>query len=142
MTVRYVAITTLPDALRVWSGKPLPSIPADMAPCGYLPGITEENGILARLFLQLAALPMTTDRLAFLGTTIQVHERRLQMAWDAAKGHGDTRTMLSSDRSAMVRLKPYEAMIAALKLWLDDLHESAMAEVGVRFIDEATRRAS
>jgi hypothetical protein len=141
VTARYVTVTPFPDALRNWSGKPLPSLPADMAPCGYLPGIDEENRVLARVFTQLCALGTTTDRLAYLGTTIQVHERRLQMAWDTAKGHGDTRTMLSSDRSAMARLRPYEAMIEALKMWLDELHEAATAEIGVEIIDQAARRA-
>lgn len=143
MTARYINLTPLPAALRAWSGKPLPSIPGDVAPVGYLPGADEENRVLARVFVQLCALSTITDRLAYLGTAIQVHERRLDMAWDTARGRSDTtRSFDATDRSALVRLRPYEAMIGALKLWLDDLHESAMDEVGVLFIDEAARLAS
>jgi hypothetical protein len=139
MTSHYIPVTTLPDALRAWTGKPFYSHPGDKPPCGYLPGESEENVLLARVFSQLCALPSTTDRLAFL-TAIQVHERRVAMAWDAARGRsGHTRSFDATDRSAMVRLRPYEAMIDALKLWLDELHEAAMGEVGVRFIDEAAR---
>lgn len=113
------------------------SHPGDKPPCGYLPGAADENVILARIFSQLCALPTTTDRLAFLMTAIIVHERRVALAWDAARGRTNARSFDATDRSAMVRLRPYEAMVDALKAWLDELHESAMAEVGVVAIDEA-----
>jgi hypothetical protein len=137
MSARYTHVIPLPDALKAWAGKPFYSHPGDKPPCGYLPGASEENVLLARVFSQLCALPSTTDRLAFLGTAIHVHERRVAMAWDAARGRADRRSFDATDRSAMVRLRPYEAMIDALKLWLDELHEAAMGEIGVRFIDEA-----
>jgi hypothetical protein len=135
-TPRYIPVTTLPDALRNWTGKPFFSHPGDKAPCGYLPGASEENAILARVFSQLTALPTTTDRLGFLLSTIAVHERRVAMTWDAARGRSNARSFDAIDRSAMVRLRPYEAMIDALKLWLDELHEAAMAEIGQRFAFE------
>jgi hypothetical protein len=142
MSARYLAIQSFPEAVRTWSRKPISSAPADQPPCGYIPGVDDENRMLASTFAALCACENTTARLALLGSAIVVHERRLQLAWDAAKGHGSTRTMLTSDRSAMVRLRPYEAMLDALKLWADELHESAMSEIGVVLIDDAARRTA
>lgn len=137
--MNYKQRSNFANEVRAWARSPYSSFPVDMAPCGHLPGVDEENRILADTFMRICAMSTTTDRLAYLATTIMVHERRLQMAWDTARGHGDTRTMMTSDRSAMVRLKPYEAMIDAMKQWLDDLHESATTEIGVGFIDQAAR---
>lgn len=141
-TPSYTTTSTLPEALRLWSPRRLASIPADRAPCGYIQFCDEENRVLSRVFVQLCTLGSITDRQAFLADAVITHERRLKLGWDSGPGERDPRRVGASDRSAWSRLKPYEAMIDVLRLWMDELHEAALGEVGALLIDEAARRAS
>jgi hypothetical protein len=142
ITPRYTSSSTLPQALRIWSKRPLNSVSPHRAPCGHLEFCDEENRTLSRIFVQLCALGSITDRLAFLGSAIITHERRLKLAWDSGPGERDPRRVGASDRSTWSKLKPYELMVDVLRLWMDEMHEAALAEVGVLLIDEAARRAS
>jgi hypothetical protein len=137
----YTATSTLPEALRLWSRRRLNSIPPDRAPCGHLPALQceEENRTLSRIFVQLCATSSTTDRLAFLASAIIAHERRLELAWNAGHRESDPQRVGAMDRSTWSRLKPYEAMIGVLCLWMDEMHDAALAEVGVLLIDDGAR---
>lgn len=125
MNPQYVPITRFSAALRGWSAKSYEELPADKPPCGYLREGDDENRVLARVFARICELHTTTDRLAYLGTAIQVHERRLQMAFDAVRHPTATGPFDSEDRATAVRMRPYQAMINAMQAWLDELHEDA-----------------
>lgn len=131
------------SALEQWSGKPFDEFPADKAPCGFLAGLSDdENRILAHTFALLCSEPLNrevTGKIAFLAGTVMVHQRRLQMVWDRTFGVRDPRKVGSMDRSQWSRMRPYEEMIEALQMWLEELHQKCASTVEVTWLDQIAR---
>jgi hypothetical protein len=143
MTARYTPIHTLPDALRNWTGKPLNSLPADMAPAGYLAGAAEENRVLADTFMRLCAMSTTSERMTFLLGTIEMHKRHVRIAESTIRGERNPRLVGSNaSREAWSQLRPIEDMIEVMEQWRDELLDGWSAEVGVELIDQAARRSA
>lgn len=143
MNARYTYLMSISDALAIWSGKPLNALPADMAPTGYLPGVDEENRVLADIFARLCALPTTTERMAFLLAAIDMHKRHVRLAESTIRGERNPRLVgANASREAWSRLRPIEEMIEVLETWRDEMLDRWSGEIGVRFIDEAARKAS
>lgn len=143
MTTRYIRVTSFPDALKAWSGRPLNALPIDNAPPGYLAGAPAENEVLARCFSDLCALSTMTERMGFLVATIDRHKRYVRLAESTIRGEANPRLVgANASREAWSKLRPLEDMIDVLEQWRDELHDAWMAEIGVRFIDETARRSA
>lgn len=98
-------------------------------PVDSLPDDTcDENAELAAVFYRLSRQEVLTDQMAVLAFELLVHQRRYELAWNAARGQPDPR--LRADRTDWVQLKPYGQMIETLRDWADALHDRACEEVG------------
>jgi hypothetical protein len=86
-------------------------------------GSCDENVILADIFFRLTRKPTLSEQMAVLTFEIIVHDRRLDLAWDRARGERNPRR--SASRDAWMQLKPYEAMIEVLGNWAEALYERA-----------------
>lgn len=136
----YQSTQRFSDALKAWAGKPLNSTPADRAPCGYLVGCADENRVLADVFARLTAMATTTERTTFLLATIEKYRRHVRLAESTIRGEVNPRRVgAEASRAAWASLRPMEAMIEVLEQWRDELLDDWSAEIGVSFIDEATR---
>lgn len=142
-TGRYTAATSFTDALRNWSGRSLASLPADMAPCGYLAGAAEENRLLADTFMRLCALATASERMTFLLGAIEMHKRHVRIAESTIRGVANPRLVgANASRDAWSRLRPIEDMIAVMEQWRDELLDGWSADLGVGLIDNAARRSA
>jgi hypothetical protein len=104
-------------ALDEWTGRSEDDFPRNAPPVPAVKDDTsDESAELAAVFIRLCRLRRTSDRLALLGAEIIVHERRLAMALDLAKGEPE---------EGLTALQPYSEMIDVLKDWLEAVHDRA-----------------
>ncbi|MDR3473380.1 MAG: hypothetical protein P4M09_17100 [Devosia sp.] len=115
-------------ALDTWAKEPRKTFSFAEPPVdGLQDRFCDENAELAAIFFRLTRKDTLTEQMTLLAFDIIVHERRFELAWNAA--HGERNPRHRASRDSWVQLKPYEAMINVLKDWAEALHDRA-CEVG------------
>lgn len=108
------------SAMKEWAGRTPDDFPTDRPPCGGS-GSSDEDAILAKVLAEVASTSpfyAPSHALAVVTAAIAVHQRRIDVAWDAARASGPG---VVADRTAWKEIKPYEAMVAVLHSWLGAL---------------------
>lgn len=85
--------------------------------------VCDENAVLADVFYRLTRKETLTEQMALLTFELIVHDRRLDAAWDRARGVRNPRA--TAPREAWMQLKPYQSMIDVLGNWCEALHDRA-----------------
>lgn len=112
------------QALDHWSAQPKPSFSMSRPPVDSLADETsDENAELASVFYRMTRQKDLAGQMAVLAFDILVHERRLELAWNQARGERNPRARAS--RSDWVTLKPYQQMLDVLHDWSEALHQRA-----------------